>query len=209
MGVNTFELLTDHKPLVPLLTTKDLDRAPPRCQRLLMRTARFNALVRHVPGKNLIIADCLSRSPLPIEQHDVETANEVETHVDMIQSSWPISDHRQQSLQNATSDDSDLQMVIKYCKEGWPTNVPSSLRPYQKVKSEVSLTNGLVTFQDRIAVPSNQRKEVLQKLHESHQGFKKCLEFAKLTVFWPGIRGDLRRFAENCQTYQENRPAQT
>ena len=89
MGLNVFELVTDHKPLVLLLTTKDLDRAPPRCQRLLMRMARFNALVRHVPGKNLIIADYLSHSPLPIEQHDVEVANEVEAYVDMIQSSWP------------------------------------------------------------------------------------------------------------------------
>ncbi|KAL8595210.1 hypothetical protein ACOMHN_043363 [Nucella lapillus] len=33
-----------------------------------MRMARFSALVRHVPGKNLVIADCLSRSPLPLEQ---------------------------------------------------------------------------------------------------------------------------------------------
>ena len=99
-------------------------------------------------------------------------------------------------------------MVIKYCKEGWPTNVPSSLRPYQKVKSEISLTSGLVTFQDRIVVLSIQRKEVLHKLHESHQVFKKYFEFAKLTVFWPGIRDDLRRLVENCQTCQENRPAQ-
>ena len=65
-----------------------------------------------------------------------------------------------------------------------------------------------MTFQGRIVVPASQRQDVLHKLHESHLGFTKCPEFAKLTVFWPGLRSDLKRLFENCHTCQENRPAQ-
>ena len=57
-------------------------------------------------------------------------------------------------------------------------------------------------------VPASQRQDVLRKLHESHLGFTKFLEFAKLTVFWPGLRGDLKRLDENCRMCQENAPAQ-
>jgi hypothetical protein len=60
--------------------------------------ARFNAVVRHVPDKDLVIADCLSRSPLPFNPSDVEAAEEVNAHVDMLRASWPISNRRLQSL---------------------------------------------------------------------------------------------------------------
>ena len=53
---------TNHKPLVPLLTTHTLDKIPPRIQRFRMRLMRFNLQkMVHVPGKQMYTSDALSR----------------------------------------------------------------------------------------------------------------------------------------------------
>ena len=53
---------TDHKPLVPLLTTHLLDKLPPRIQRLKMRLMRFNLeKIVYIPGKEMYSSDALSR----------------------------------------------------------------------------------------------------------------------------------------------------
>ena len=60
----TFHIETDHKPLVPLMSSKNLEDLPLRVQRFRMRLMRFDFSISHVPGKNLVMADTLSRSPI-------------------------------------------------------------------------------------------------------------------------------------------------
>ena len=59
-----FEIETDHKPLVPLLSTKNLEDLPIRIQRFRLRMMRYQFSINHVSGKDLNTADFLSRSPL-------------------------------------------------------------------------------------------------------------------------------------------------
>ena len=60
-----FLLETDHKPLVHLLSTKNLEELPIRIQRFCLRMMRYQYDIKHIPGKELNTADFLSRSPLP------------------------------------------------------------------------------------------------------------------------------------------------
>ncbi|PIK48383.1 hypothetical protein BSL78_14743 [Apostichopus japonicus] len=61
---------SDHKPLEAIVR-KPLVSAPPRIQRLLMRAQRYNLKVEYKPGKEMYIADTLSRAYLEVDQtHD-------------------------------------------------------------------------------------------------------------------------------------------
>lgn len=58
----TFEVQTDHKPLIYLLSSKkDLDCLSPRNQRFRMRLMKYSFNIVHVPGKGLNCADAVSR----------------------------------------------------------------------------------------------------------------------------------------------------
>ena len=53
---------TDHKPLEALFR-KPLFQAPQRLQRIMLRLQCYDLQVEYEPGKNLYIADTLSRAP--------------------------------------------------------------------------------------------------------------------------------------------------
>ena len=55
---------TNHKPLVPLLSTKHLDTLPARVLRFRLHLDRLEFAIMHVPGNHLYTADTLSCSPL-------------------------------------------------------------------------------------------------------------------------------------------------
>ena len=158
MGLDSFKLLTDHKPLVPLMTTKDLDLAPIRCQWLLMRLFRFNPVVQNVPDKDLIIADGLSCSPLPHTFHDEKAAEEILEYVDAIQALWLVSSDHLGSIQAATQAAPDVHTICNFMPHGMPRN--SGFQPclhlYEPFKGELnSVVDDTLTYQDRLVIPSS------------------------------------------------------
>lgn len=205
-----FQLLTDHKPLVPLIMTKDIDRVPVRCQRLLLRLMRFDVEASHVPGKDLVVADTLSRSPLPVSYEEESTADEVESFVESVQLKG-FSTIGLDAVRNATDADSELQEVMQFILSGWPDyakDLPPPIRKYHELRSHLSVSAGLVLYDDRIFIPHIMQDEILSKLHAGHQGVSKCRKRARDTVYWRGISNDIKRVVESCQLCQEHQKKQ-
>ena len=67
----------------------------------------------------------------------------------------------------------------------------------------LSIESGLITCRTRIIVPREMRPEMLQNIHEGHQGKEHCLLRAKNTVFWPKITYDIQQLIEKCMICQE------
>ena len=98
---------TDHKPLIPLLTTCTLDKVPPRVQRLRMRLMRFHFKeVNHVPRKEMYIADALSRMQAENSNRMATVPEEeMNIYVDSVLDSLPVSDVRLMGIKEAQDED--------------------------------------------------------------------------------------------------------
>uniref|UniRef100_A0A3P8TBN5 ribonuclease H n=1 Tax=Amphiprion percula TaxID=161767 RepID=A0A3P8TBN5_AMPPE len=121
MGLQ-FTLITDHKPLVPLLSTRGLDDLPPRILRFRLRLLRFSFEIIHVPGKNLVTADALSRAPVrgPPSADELQLEKEVEVFVDSVVSCLPATEKRLEEIKSAQEKDELCKKVKDCCLAGWP-----------------------------------------------------------------------------------------
>lgn len=210
-GLDEFRLETDHKPLVPLINNRSLDNVPLRCQRLLMRLMRYKPVAEYVPGKTLLIADALSRSPQSYTKEVTDAHSEVECYVATVIQGIPASPSRMENIKMSTAADCELQSVIKLVRGGWPEysgNVPLQVRAYMKVKNELSEADGLLIRGSRIIIPQSLRADILKKIHDGHQGLTKCRDRAKSSVWWPGLSAELKHTVMSCHTCQEQKRAQ-
>ena len=169
---------TDHKPLVPLLSKHSLDQLPPRIQRFRMRLMRFHFKgISHVSGKKMYIADALSRLqaqhavPQPTIADDDMTA-----HIGSVITGLPVSDTRLQRIVEAQEEDPVCRQIKTYCSEGWPDkhSVNDAMKTYWSSRGELTVVQNILLKGIRIVIPSSMRLEILDKIHEGHQGIVKC-----------------------------------
>ena len=197
----SFHIESDHKPLIPILSTKQLDKLPPRVLRFRLRLARFNYTIEHVPGKLLYTADALSRAPTAdADVNALQSEEEVEVFMDAVVSTLPASAQQLQMYCKSQAEDSECARVQEYCRNGWPEKrfVEPDILPYWKARSSLSMHKDLLLYEHRIVVPVVLRKETLERVHEGHQGIDRCRSRVKQSVWWPGVAGHILQKVEQC-----------
>ena len=177
------EIEIDHKPLVPLLGSKDLDTLPPRVLRFRLHLARFDYSIEHTPGKHLYTADTLSRAPASSDR-DSSLEELAELAMDACIAHLPASQERLSEYQKAQNADPLCSLVMKYCCSGWPnkSHIDDAIRPYWESRGGLTLHDRLLLHGTRIVVPAAMQQEMLRKTHQGHQGIRKCRLRDKVSV---------------------------
>ena len=198
-----FLIETDHKPLVPLLGNKSLHSLPPRILHFWLRLARFEYEIFHIPGKSLVMADTLSRSPIQSTGSDAHNLQEdAEYLMETCINNLPASSQRVAEFREAQAADTICSAIITYCQNKWPKkqNVPLQIKPYWQARGQLTVHDNLLLYGQRIIVPAALQWQVLSKIHEGHQGVQKCRLRANISVWWPGISKHIEDLIEQCPT---------
>ena len=202
-----FTVESDHQPLQSIFK-RSIVCAPQRIQCFLLRLQKYDFEVIFSPGKNLVVSDTLSRAPL---QDCTLDEKDVEAQIHMLFEGLPVSDDKLEMFKKETINDTILQKLKEFTINGWSdnkSNVPSELRPYYSLRSEITVANGLLFKNDRIIVPTSMRKEMKERIHEGHLGQEKCKARARQVVFWPGMNAEIIEMVAKCSTCLEHRSRQ-
>jgi hypothetical protein len=222
LGLPEFSIITDHKPLVPILNQKGLhDVDNPRLMRMKERLLPYRFSADWIRGKDHEVPDALSRAPvsrptkedIASEQDLAQTMNcYISCNAASIDEGFDFprghSDRILDDLYKTAIADENYQMLKKTIISGFPddkSQVPPTLMPYYAVRDSLSVDSELVLSNARIVIPQEARKEVLLRLHSSHLGNEYTKRRAREAVWWPGINSDIENTIATCQPCQLRR----
>ena len=111
-----------------------------------------------------------------------------------------------QCLRESIVQDEQLTRLKCYISTGFPCdreNLLTDLHEFWLHKEMLSIKSGLIICRTRIIVPREMRPEMLQYIHEGHDGKECCFLRVKNTVFWPKITYDIQQLIEECMICHE------
>jgi len=215
---DTFEVDTDHKPLVPLLSGYRTT-APLHLERIRVRLQGFNYRLNYVPGKEGAEnneADYHSWRPEPLatqrsqasknqaEFELRETVEEFEKDVmAIVKSSVPEAVTWQELLEETHSDTELLDLKEAIARGYFTAQEKRVLGPqYDSIFTESAVVGGLVVRGPRIVVPRTLRNKVVKLAHEGHQGITKTKEYLRTRVWFPGLDKIVEAHIQHCHPCQ-------
>ena len=201
------DVQSDHKPLESILR-KPLGAAPSRLQRMLLQLQRYDLNVIYTPGKDLLIADTLSRAVTHDEHSTVDDITD-EKVVYALEPTDALSTEMLQKLKSGTANDEILQLLQETHRQGWPRHrkqVHTKLVQYWPIRHTLSVIDEIMFAGDRIILPSPMRSDMLQTLHVAHQGMQRTKALARRHWYWPGMSREIEQMVENCGTCQQFQP---
>ena len=206
-GRDVVTVESDYKPLESIFK-KDLASSPLRLQRMLMQLQCYNLKVTYKKGKEMFLADALSRAYLPDEQP--------EPHVRALSSTdhrqpLPVSVPRWNQICHASSNDPLCTQLREVIASGWPdkkSKVPQHLQPFFDERSALTIQGPLIFRGQQVLIPSPLRKEMMSTAHATHIGMEGCVRRMREFMYWPRMAAEVRDYVGKCDTCLSHRFSQ-
>ena len=119
---------------------------------MLIRTQPYNIDVEYVPGKQIQLADVLSRiTPL-----DKKAVVGLDLSVHEVRAYLNASTSRMSDIREMINKDPELCMLRDTITEGWPElrhDCPSILQPYWNYRDELAVEDGLLLKGTKLIIP--------------------------------------------------------
>ena len=197
---------TDHQPLETIFK-KTLSEAPIRLQKIFLEVLPYHPKIVYVKGKNMHIADILSRDCEPV----LSGANETNQDLEVL-AMWTIHPYNQlPRVKEETAKSSTMQDLIKFINQGWPQskhNLSKSLQPFWNFRDELIYDNGVIFKGVKLVIPSSLTNDLINKIHIGHQGIQSCYNRARETMYWPNMLEDITDYIRLCRVCQSQSRAE-
>lgn len=168
---------TDHKPLTFAFLQKP-DKASPRQARQLDFIGQFTTDIRHISGKNNVVADMLSRIEA-VERNDISL----------------------ELLAKSQINDEELHHIIEG-KEKCSLNLNKIYLP----DSSLHIHCDTSTKQIRPFIVKSMRKRIFNLVHNiSHPGKRASVKLITERYVWPNIKSDVSKWSSECIDCQKSK----
>uniref|UniRef100_A0A914CW25 RNA-directed DNA polymerase n=1 Tax=Acrobeloides nanus TaxID=290746 RepID=A0A914CW25_9BILA len=201
-----FKLLTDHRPLLAIFGSKK--GLPAHTSNRLLRWGlmllAYDFTLEYVKTSDFGCVDTLSRlikeqrnsndDEIIIAQVEAPLISQI---LNIEQALAPVT---AVEVAQASEHDQQLQAVQDCLKNGWPDSkmVEKQLLPFFRRKESLANVNGCLMSGERIIIPQQLRRKVLQTLHRGHPGIVRMKALARSHVYWPDIDADIETTVKNC-----------
>ena len=82
------------------------------------------------------------------------------------------------------------------------------IEKYYREREHLSEKDGIVTYKNRVLIPSGLRGQVLETLHAAHQGCSSMNARVSQAVWWPKIGDSIEQIRASCQECTRIAPSQ-
>ena len=210
-GRHDITVETDHLPLVKI-QHKPLGQVPLRLQKMLLKLQPYDITLIGKSGKDIPIADALSRLSLKDEYHGlVDDMRDCQVLATETYTMTAFSEEKQQELKTATDTDTEFQILREQIIKGWPdtrNKAPPEARPYWDYREELTVYEGILFKGEKVMIPKSMRDGILKLIHSSHQGIVRSKQLARDVLFWSGMNKQIEEMISKCSICQSMRNAQ-
>lgn len=200
---------TDHQPLISIMK-KPLHMAPIRLQRMMLSLQRYSIELIYKKGKDLHIADALSRAYCTSESSNSRKEDFKEENYDVI-CLIPLANTAVETLRNATKEDPEMKKLAFYITSGWPRsakNLPPGAKNFFSCRDELAVEEDIIFRGSRVVVPASLQEYYVAQLHRGHIGTEATKARARETCYWTSMTKDIEDAVSQCTICNSMKPHQ-